>query len=335
MNFAEKLSMLRKENGWSQEKLAEHMSITRQSVQKWESGQSVPDVEKLVKLSELFGVSTDYLLKDDLNEQQSNEASYTNINTNEYSREKTVTIKEAEDFLSVKASTSKHISLAVFLCIISPICLIILGALSETQKYGITENLAAGIGMTVLLIIIAVAVAIFIKTGMKTSAYSYLEKQIFSIDTDVKEMVNRQKEQYKNTCAKSTCIGTCICILSLIPLFVGVIINEDDDMIMTLMFSITLLIIAIGVTFFINSGIIWESYKKLLAVEEYSNTKKKTKPITDTISTIWWLTSTAIYLAYSLITDNWEYSWIIWPISAILYPGVMAIINLRLQKSPN
>lgn len=66
MIFADKLIDLRKKNGWTQEDLAEKMNVSRQSVSKWESAQSIPDLEKLLRLSALFGVSTDYLLKDDL-----------------------------------------------------------------------------------------------------------------------------------------------------------------------------------------------------------------------------------------------------------------------------
>ena len=62
MIFADKLILLRKKAGWSQEELAEQMDVTRQSVSKWEGAQSVPDLDKMIRLSELFGVSTDYLL---------------------------------------------------------------------------------------------------------------------------------------------------------------------------------------------------------------------------------------------------------------------------------
>ena len=66
MILAEKITMLRKKNGWSQEDLAMKLDISRQSVSKWESTASIPDLDKLIKLSEIFGVSTDYLLKDEI-----------------------------------------------------------------------------------------------------------------------------------------------------------------------------------------------------------------------------------------------------------------------------
>ena len=63
MTFGEKLQALRKSRGMSQEQLAEKAAVSRQAVSKWELGESVPELDKVVLLSEVFGVSTDYLLK--------------------------------------------------------------------------------------------------------------------------------------------------------------------------------------------------------------------------------------------------------------------------------
>ena len=62
MEFGEKLQMLRKARGWSQEELAQQINVSRQALSKWESGASIADTENVVALSRLFGVSTDYLL---------------------------------------------------------------------------------------------------------------------------------------------------------------------------------------------------------------------------------------------------------------------------------
>ena len=68
MILAEKIQALRKQNNWSQEELAVKLGVSRQSVSKWESGTSIPDLERIIKISRVFGVSTDYLLKDDMEE---------------------------------------------------------------------------------------------------------------------------------------------------------------------------------------------------------------------------------------------------------------------------
>ena len=62
MEFGEKLQMLRKARGWSQEELSQQINVSRQALSKWESGASIADTENVIALSRLFGVSTDYLL---------------------------------------------------------------------------------------------------------------------------------------------------------------------------------------------------------------------------------------------------------------------------------
>lgn len=64
MSFAEKILNLRTQYGYSQETLAEKLNVSRQAVSKWESGTTLPETDKVIALSDFFGVSTDYLLKD-------------------------------------------------------------------------------------------------------------------------------------------------------------------------------------------------------------------------------------------------------------------------------
>jgi transcriptional regulator with XRE-family HTH domain len=71
MSIGAKIQQLRKQRGLSQEQLADKLGVSRQSISKWESEQSAPEINKIVQLSDLFGVTTDYLLKD-TEEQQGN-----------------------------------------------------------------------------------------------------------------------------------------------------------------------------------------------------------------------------------------------------------------------
>lgn len=319
MIFANKLIQLRKKAGWSQEELAEQMNVTRQSVSKWEGAQSVPDLEKMIRLSELFGVSTDYLLKDEIEE------TGCGISSDEVSNLKRVSMEEANAFLSVKAETSKSIALATFLCILSPICLLILGAASEVNLYGLSENMAAGLGMIILLLFVTIAVAIFILCDRKTSAYDYLEKEIFETEYGVRGMVTERKAQYTGTYTKNNIIGTCLCITALIPFFIGAILNTENDLMLTVLLAVTIVLAGIGVVFFTTAGIIWASYEKLLQEGDYTKEKKKNLSITTAISGTYWLIATAIYLGYSLTTNNWEYSWVIWVVAGVVFPAVIMI----------
>ena len=64
MNIADRIQYLRKQKGYSQEELADKVGVSRQAVSKWESEQSTPDLEKVIVMSELFEVTTDYILKE-------------------------------------------------------------------------------------------------------------------------------------------------------------------------------------------------------------------------------------------------------------------------------
>ena len=68
MNLSEKIITLRKQKHWSQEELAEKLNVSRQAVSKWENASSIPDLDKIILLSEFFGVSLDDLIKEDIEE---------------------------------------------------------------------------------------------------------------------------------------------------------------------------------------------------------------------------------------------------------------------------
>ena len=121
MLLMDKIMTLRKSKGWSQEELAEKLDVTRQSVSKWESGQSVPDLERIVRMSALFGVTTDALIKDEEEvaaaERAEDEAPVRHVD-----------MEEAQRFLAMKQRNVPKIAWSVFACIVSFLPLILLSA---------------------------------------------------------------------------------------------------------------------------------------------------------------------------------------------------------------
>lgn len=328
MIFADKLIQLRKKAGWSQEELADQMNVTRQSVSKWEGAQAVPDLEKMIRLSELFGVSTDYLLKDEIEEAEHIES------PDNRPALKRVSMEEASAFLSAKASTAKTIAYAVFLCILSTIALMILNAISEATTGGIlNEDVANGIGSIVFILFVAIAVVMFISSGSKIAPFAYLEKERFETEYGVSGMVKERKAQYKDLRARTHIVGTCLCITALIPLFVGAITDADNDLLLMCMLSLSFLIAGIGVICFIQTGIIWASYEKLLQEGEYSKANKEKSSTASAIYSIYWSITTAAYLGYSLLSNDWGQSWKIWLVAAVIFPAIVAITNAFCRKS--
>lgn len=95
MKFTEKLQLLRKENKYSQEYLAEACGVSRQAVSKWEAGSAYPEMDKIICISKIFGVSTDFLLKDEidnphLEENQSVHSSCGNVGSSSMGNDDTV-----------------------------------------------------------------------------------------------------------------------------------------------------------------------------------------------------------------------------------------------------
>lgn len=325
MIFADKLIQLRKKSGWSQEELAEQMGVTRQSVSKWEGAQAVPDLEKMLRLSQLFGVSTDYLLKDEIETEEPAPGP-------EASALRRVTMEEASAFLSVKAATARPVALGVLLCILSPICLLLLGALCEQPNSGMSAGFAAGVGLVVLLGMVAAAVAIFISCGSKTARFEYLEKEIFETEYGVTGMAKARQEQYRGTYDRGNLIGVCLCVLSPVFLFLGMAVFSGDSLCIVLCLCLTLVLAGIGVLFLVAVGIPWASLEKLLQEGEYSREEKSRLPVTGTVSTAYWLIAVAVFLAWSFATDDWEHTWIVWPVAGVLFPAVLALVRAFTRK---
>ena len=186
MILADKIINLRKKAGWSQEDLAEKLGVSRQSVSKWEGAQSVPDMDKVLRLSRIFGVSTDYLLKDEIEEC---EPSFQSSDDSAEPPLRTVTMEQASAYLELRRVSAPRIALAAFLCVISPAPLIFLAAMSDSRVVNISENLACGIGLCALILLAAIGVLLFISAGAKAKEYEFLAKEPFETEYGVAGML--------------------------------------------------------------------------------------------------------------------------------------------------
>lgn len=325
MILAEKITKLRKQNNWSQEDLAEKMDVSRQSVSKWESTTSVPDLDKIIKLSQLFNVSTDYLLKDDIGDTSEFPSEKYTETFDEAPRRK-LTLEEANAFMEMTRNAAARISAAVVLCILSPVPLIYMGGLSQSYPDKISEVLAGTLGTIILLLFITAAVAVFISTGMRMSNYKYISEEPFELEYGIAGLVENKLEKYQKTFSMSITCGACLCIISVIPILVSAAVSAPQ---FTIILCTILLfpIIAIAVTLMIRAGMIQSSYKQLLQTEDYTIQEKEKNKSIAPIASVYWLIIVAIYLGISFYYDNWNRSWIVWPSAALLYSAFVVIIK--------
>lgn len=329
MILADKIIEERKKLGLSQEELAEKLSVSRQAVSKWESAQSVPDLQKIIAMSELFSVSTDYLLKDDAQPEKSVSDGLDSDRTI-----RRVSMEEANAFLSAMVEQSKTVSLGVLLCILCPVLLIFLNGLAEGNVCGVTETVACGIGLAALFVQVASAVFLFVRNGGKTERFDYLEKEEFETAYGVTGLVKEKKAAYEPTYIRILSLGIVLCVLSPLPLILTALINEADVLAIS-MTALLLCIVAVGVYMIVRVATVRASYQILLQEGDYNKQEKKKNSAVSAVSAVYWCLATAVYLTWSFITNDWESTWIVWPIAGVLCAPVLMVAKMLRKDEDN
>ena len=331
MTFSEKISALRKQKGWSQEELAEKLMVTRQAVSKWESAQSMPDLDKLVQLSEALGVSTDYLLKDE--QAQSAPVPATAEQT---VKPRHVTQEEAKRFLQLQMAAIPKTTLGVALCVWSPIALIGLPVLRSTLNWGFPEEICSGIGLCVLLVMVAAGVALLLTASGKLREFEYLEREPIETDNGAREQALHMQREMASFCTRQNTIGVVLCILSVLPLFALMCVPGVPDGYYSLAVCALLLLVGIACLLLVRTGSMHGAVDKLLEQGDYTRENKAKSRFVGAVSAAYWLVVTAAFLFYTFGPNGNgqpQYSWFIWAIAGVLYGALMAALSVYRKKS--
>ena len=332
MILADKIVSLRKKAGWSQEELAEQLGVTRQSVSKWEGAQSVPDMDKVVMMSRLFGVSTDFLLKDELEEEAPCAAAQ-----DDDTPLRRVSLTQASAYLALRKAAAPKIAIATALCITSPVTLILLAGMSEVQRFHISENAAAGIGLCVLLGLVALAVSIFLRTSAEAKEYRFLEEEPFETEYGVEGMVRQRQREYKDTHTRLLTLGVVLCVLAAVRLLAAMCISGSDLVYLAAVCGL-LVLVAIGCLALVTAGVYQGAMEQLLEEGDYTRQRKSKSRLIGTVSVCYWLIVTAIFMFYTFGpygNAQPKYSWFIWAIGGILYAALVLVVKMALRKQNN
>lgn len=321
MILADKIIELRKKAGWSQEELAEKLGVSRQSVSKWEGAQSTPDLNRILQMSKIFGVSTDYLLKDEISESEPIQETKESSDTPALHP---VSMEEANNFLNDNTNYARKTAVSIMLYILSPICMLFLGTAGETGTLPISEDLGSGIGLVILILIAAVATSIIVAASTKMKKYEYLENECIDTEYGVSGMVKEKRDAYEPHRVKHLIIGIALCIISVVPL-ITLISIRDTDMVGVTGMCIMFLICAFGCPLLVKNGIITGGFNKLLEEDDYKRENKIEKSDHfSLITSIYWSIALALYFGISLAGHNWGDSWVILVVAGLLYIGVDA-----------
>ena len=280
--LSEKIVELRRQKGWSQEELAERMGVSRQSVSKWESASSQPDLERVVQMSELFGVSTDYLLKREIEFETVPEAEPLPVPVvMEYVEDEVpqttpdglhiLTRGEANRFLENRRQCAPLIAQGVALCIASPAPLVAFSGMNISEAIGVGGGLACLLGM------VAFGVSRFIQAGLRMEKYNELDRIPFALQPALREDVEQQRISFKPEFAHGIASGVGLCILSPVPVvalsFVDFSFFQTDWACIGA--ALLLVLVAMGVYNFVRDGMIMDSFTSVLQEGEHDLKRKK------------------------------------------------------------
>lgn len=329
MILADKMLALRRRAGWSQEELAEKMGVSRQSVSKWESAQSIPELDKILLLSRIFGVSTDYLLKDEIEE-----APALTVCTEMPLPKRRITMEEANRYLDLRRRTAPRFAIGTFLCVLSPITLILLAALSQEPVVGLSEGLACGIGLGVLLAFVALSIPLFMYGGTEQQRFAFLEKELLEPEYGVTGMVQDRKRRFLRVYHGLNTAATVLCVLSPMPLLVTACIKLSDTVIVGAL-CLLLLLVAVASAAFVFGGTVQGSYDRLLEEGDFAPEKKKDKrcSLKGVVSVVYWMLITAVFFICSYAPMGYRRSWLVWVIGGVVFVAVLEIVTFLEQVS--
>ena len=327
MILAEKIALLRRKNGWSQEELANQLAVSRQAVSKWESGASIPDLDKILKLSELFQVTTDYLLKDAL--EQPDAAAVVQPEEQDREPHRTVSLEEANEYLDIVQELRGRMAAGVGLCILSPVCLLQLGAWADGTP---NEDRMGGLGLIILLVVVALGLLCILPAAFRLEKFEYLEKEEIDLAYGVAGIVQRRQQDYAQTYRRSMTQGVVLCVLAVVPLFGAAMLNAPDFWVVAAV-NLLLVIVAGAVQLFINAGMVQGSFDKLLQTGDYSLHEKWTNRRVGWFAGAYWCGVTAVYLGVSFRSNSWNTSWWIWAVAGVLFVAVWLAVRAWAGRS--
>lgn len=282
-------------------------------------GTVISEFGNLEEISKDLGISTEVKEADAINKRK-------------------ITLDEGKDYVKRQASLALWIALGVFFCIFS-----IVPVLGFSAFDGMNGN---AMDIVAMFILIAMGVFCFVYSGLINHKWDFLHEESCYIDMNTVKWLQEQKEQYRTTAAMQKAMGIILCILSLIPILVSgkknvsfpFIVTNAEEIGVALMF----IFIAVGVFLIIYSTMCFESYDKLLYLNDETtvsgNYKKqlrgkkgiyyKNKTL-NSIMSLYWTTITCIYLCWSFLTFDWHITWIVWVVGALVQMIIETIYQVK------
>ncbi len=309
MILADKISKLRKELGWSQEELAERMNVSRQSVSKWESASSIPDLNKIILLAEIFGVSTDYLVIEEIEEPEGGQV-------DSEPGVVTVTLEEASAYVEAKQTAARLTSWGVLILMYSFAPLFFLLGLAGEGHLGLTEDTATFLGLVGILGGIALAVSFFIRTNQYNEDQETIDGGNFELSYGVRGAFKERAKALRPLYSQRVSVSVTMIILSVVPLLVSAIYGFSP---MVQLFMVMAIFLIIGAAVFYMVPVVMEknAINRVISEGDFSPRRQVQNRKIGRIAVVYWPIVVAVYIGWSLWTHAWGTTWILWPVACV------------------
>lgn len=329
MTLANRISFHRKKLGWTQEELAQELDVSRQSVSKWESGQSQPDLNKIIKMSELFNISIDYLLKGTNESTQNTNETFskigheldniiTNIKSKETGEQVDIDSNYAKNYLETYELESKNIANAISISMLALALVII----NSNNNFDSIIIIIFGI---VFLILTTIALFLFVKSDIHLSKYRKILNNNIELQELFKSQVNTKYEKLEKKLSKRLICATLMLTIIIIIFLISVISLTDKNVVRIL----PILIICASITINIIVRVKMVKYSYIMLLQPKNSINKKT----NLIKQLCWTIITLSFLMYSFSTNDWRRSWIIFPIFIVISKITDFVISLSKNKN--
>ena len=240
--------------------------------------------------------------------------------------------EDASHFMENREKASYKVALGVVLTIWSPIMLIILSS-TEEEFLGV-QNGGMALGLFVLIVMVAIAVGLFILSGVEYGRYDLDKNADFTLDFQAETYLRNEEERNRLSMAIKIIIGVVMCIVSVLPLILLGILDVRDEM---LIMAVALLLFLVGsaVFLFVLAGSQQSSMDILLKKGEYSMEARKRSKKAETIGSIYWPLIVLVYLYWSFTSGLWGFTWIIWPLAGLLFAAMVGVAGLISKEEKN
>lgn len=320
MILADKIIKLRKQLGWSQEELADKMDVSRQSVSKWESTNSIPDLTKIIKLAELFNVTTDFLLKDEVETAEF-------LGDGESNGAAQISLEQALRYVDTKLEAAGMIVRGVALCVCSAIPLFFLLALVESGQTGLSGNIAAVFGVVGILVMVALGIGSFVKADAYKREWAPISEGHFELAYGVHSVFSDKIDKFTPSYHRKITLGIALFILAAVPLLLTAVLSGSGELIF-LMLAVLLLMVAAGLYVIIPAATQNEAYNWILAEGDLNAGKSKATRQAEKLAAFFFPLLVAIFLGWSFWTMAWHITWIVFPVGAVLFVALLGLWGL-------